>query len=52
MRHADDVYADWLGELLSTTRDPERLLADLAELDHALDEVLRARRAAKAAAAK
>lgn len=50
--HADDVYADWLGELLGTTRDPERLLADLAELDHALDEVLRTRRAAKAAAAK
>ncbi|HEY3904312.1 MAG TPA: MarR family transcriptional regulator [Streptosporangiaceae bacterium] len=49
--HADDVYADWLGELLGTTRDPERLLADLAELDHALDEVLRTRRAAKAAAA-
>jgi DNA-binding MarR family transcriptional regulator len=50
--HADDVYAGWLGELLDATRDPERLLADLAELDHALDEVLRTRHAAKAAAAK
>jgi DNA-binding MarR family transcriptional regulator len=49
---ADDVYAGWLGELLDATRDPERLLADLAELDHALDEVLRTRRAAKAAAPK
>jgi DNA-binding MarR family transcriptional regulator len=51
VRHADDVYAHWLGELLIPTGDPDRLLADLAELDHALDELIRARHAAKAAAA-
>jgi|SRR6185437_12828692 DNA-binding MarR family transcriptional regulator len=52
MRHADDVYAGWLGDLLTATADPERLLADLAQLDHALDEIHRACHAAKAAAPK
>lgn len=52
MRHADDVYAHWLGDLLAATGDPERLLADLDQLDHALDEMHRAWHAAKAASAK
>ena len=51
VRHGTDVYANWLGELLTATGDPERLLADLAQIDHAFDEVIRARHAAKAAAA-
>jgi DNA-binding MarR family transcriptional regulator len=49
MRHADDVYAHWLGDLLTATGNPERLLADLDQLDHALDEMHRAWHAAKTA---
>ena len=52
VRHADDVYAGWFGDLLTATGDPERLLADLAQLDQALDEIHRAWHAAKAAASK
>ncbi len=50
VHHADDVYAAWFGDLLTATGDPERLLADLARLDHALDEIHRAWHASKAAA--
>jgi DNA-binding MarR family transcriptional regulator len=50
VRQADEVYSGWLGQLLAATRDPERLLADLTELDHALDEIHRAWHAAKASA--
>ncbi len=52
VRLADGEYAGWLGTLLAETDDPERLLGDLAEIDRALDEVIRARHAAKAAAPK
>lgn len=48
VRQADDVYSGWLGQLLTATGDPERMLADLAQLDHALDEIHRAWHAAKA----
>jgi DNA-binding MarR family transcriptional regulator len=51
VRHADDVYADWFGDLLTATGDPERLLVDLAQLDHALDEIHRAWHLTKAAKA-
>jgi DNA-binding MarR family transcriptional regulator len=52
VRHADDVYAGWLGGLLTAAGDPERLLADLARLDLALDEMHRAWHAAKTAPKK
>lgn len=51
VHRADDVYAGWLGGLLTATGEPERLLVDLARLDQALDEMYRAWHAAKAAPA-
>jgi len=48
VRQADDAYSGWLGQLLAATSEPERLLADFAQLDQALDEIHRAWHAAKA----
>jgi len=45
--HADGIYADWLGQLLHAAGDPDRLLADLDLLDHAIDQLRIAKLAAK-----
>jgi len=43
---ADTVYADWLGELLLTAGNPDRLLDDFALIDRAIDLRIAARHAA------
>jgi DNA-binding MarR family transcriptional regulator len=42
---ADAVYADWLGELLRTAGDQDRLLRDFALIDRAIDQRIAARQA-------
>ena len=48
---ADAVYAEWLGDLLRTAGDEDRLLHDFARIGRAIDERIAARRAAEAAVA-
>lgn len=40
---ADTVYAEWLGELLRTAGDEDRLLRDFALIDHAIDQRIAAK---------
>jgi len=44
---ADAVYAEWLGELLRTAGETERLLSDFALLDSAIDQRVAARHATR-----
>jgi DNA-binding MarR family transcriptional regulator len=48
---ADAVYAEWLGALLRTAGDEDALLRDFARIEHAIDERLAARQAARATGA-
>jgi DNA-binding MarR family transcriptional regulator len=47
---ADDAYADWFGSLLDHTGDRDQIVAGLLELDAAMTERHRARKAAAASA--
>src|SRR6185437_17050329 len=49
---ADAVYAEWLGELLRTAGDEDRLLRDFVRIDRAIDERIAARHTAETAAAE
>jgi DNA-binding MarR family transcriptional regulator len=49
---ADAAYAGWLTELLGITGDPAAILRAFGELDAAMDERRRARKAANAAPAR
>jgi DNA-binding MarR family transcriptional regulator len=48
IRQADDIYSAWLSELLEKAGDSERLVADFAGLEQAMEEMWLARRAEKA----
>src|SRR5215472_2803574 len=49
---ADAVYAEWLGDLLRTAGDEDRLLRDFALIDHAIDQKIAARHSANRDPAK
>ena len=49
---ADAVYAEWLGDLLRTAGDEDRLLRDLALIDDAIDQKIAARHSARSHPAK
>jgi len=49
---ADAVYAEWLGDLLRTAGDEDRLLRDLALIDDAIDQKIAARHSARSHSAK
>jgi DNA-binding MarR family transcriptional regulator len=46
--HANQVYGDWLAELLAVAGEPERLLDDLGRVDQAIDQLRVAKQTAKA----
>src|SRR5215469_3206479 len=49
---ADAVYAEWLGDLLRTAGDEDRLLRDLALIDDAIDQKIAARHSARSQSAR
>lgn len=47
VNRADAAYTEWLGELLKTAGDEERLLRDFALIDRAIDQKIAAKHSAK-----
>jgi DNA-binding MarR family transcriptional regulator len=47
VNRADAAYTEWLGELLRTADDEDRLLRDFALIDRAIDQKIAAKHSAK-----
>lgn len=47
VNRADAAYTEWLGELLKTAGDEDRLLRDFALIDRAIDQKIAAKHSAK-----